>query len=213
MGLGDEPRDPADSSGEVRIGVFGGTFDPIHRGHLEVARAAARAADLEQVLLVPAGRPWLRESEPAASPQQRLEMTRLAARDDSLLDVSDVDVVRDGPTYSVDTLLDLRERYGQGAVFVLILGADSALTMDQWSRGDELSGLCEVLVIGRPGETWPSDLPPSHPASRAKYVKGPMLQVSATDLRERLAAGADVSDSLVAAVTDYIRENGLYRAQ
>ncbi|MDA0677077.1 MAG: nicotinate-nucleotide adenylyltransferase [Chloroflexi bacterium] len=193
-----------------RIGVFGGTFDPIHRGHMEIARFALQHGNLDELLMVPAGRPWLRGTPPVASPEHRLRMTELAVDGEPGIAVSDVDVVREGETYSIDTLVDLRTQYGAAVTLVLVLGADSALSMDRWHRAQELPGLCEVLVIGRPGEIWNENMPSSHPAHGAKFLDGPMMDISATSLRERLARGDDVRDSLAATVFDYIRQHGLY---
>ena len=205
MGLSDGSR--------RRIGVFGGTFDPIHRGHLEIARFALRQGGLDLVLMVPAGRPWLRSEPPAASAEHRLRMTELAIDSEPGLAVSDVDIVRAGETYTADTLADLRTQYRAEAEFVLVLGADSARSLDRWKRADELREMCSLLVIGRPGEVWSADLPGSHPAANATYLEGPMLDVSATELRARLASGKDVSDSLVPQVERYIREYGLYETR
>ena len=193
-----------------RIGVFGGTFDPVHRGHVEIARFALQHGDLDRVIMIPAGRPWLRGAPPAASPEHRLRMTELAVAGEPEFAVSDVDVVREGATYSVDTLKDLRAKHGDAVTLVLVLGTDAALSMDRWHRAQELPGMCEVLVIGRPGEMWPANLPPFHPAHDAKFLDGPMVDISATSLRERLARGDDVRDSLAAPVIDYIRQHGLY---
>ena len=208
MGLSDSPAfsEPV----RRRIGVFGGTFDPVHRGHVEIARFTLSEGDLDLVLMVPAGRPWLRGKPPVASAEHRLRMTELAVAGERGIVVSDVDIVRSGETYTADTLADLRAHYGDGVEFVLVLGADSALSMDRWERANELRDMCSVLVIGRPGEVWRSDVAASHPASGATYLEGPMLDVSATGLRARLASGQDVSDSVAAPVEKYIREHELY---
>lgn len=212
MGLSDTDRPDSFR----RIGVFGGTFDPIHRGHLEIARFALQAGALDLVLMVPAGNPWLRSEPPVASAAYRLRMTEIAVANEDGIQVSDVDVVREGTTYTVDMLADLRETYGVHTELVLILGADAALRMDRWERPGELKTGCKVLVIGRPGESWPNTLPESHPARDAEYLEGPMLNVSATELRAGLAAGArlaggsGIGDSVPTEVERYIRENGLY---
>ncbi len=213
MGL----SDATDTGLRRRIGVFGGTFDPIHSGHLEIARFALEAGALDLVLMVPAGKPWLRGEPPVASAQQRLRMTQIAVANEDQIQVSDVDVVREGTTYTVDMLSDLRTKYGSDAELVLVLGADSALQMNRWEQPNELRTGCKVLVIGRPGEIWPNTLPDSHPAHDAEYLEGPMLDVSATELRAKLAAGArlaagdGIGDSVPTGVERYIRENGLYK--
>lgn len=199
------------NSSQQRIGVFGGTFDPIHNGHLAVARFALEHARLNKVLLIPAGRPWLRDTLPVASASDRLKMAQLAVAGENGLEVSDVDVVRDGVTYTVDTLSDLSDEYGENAHFVLILGADSALQAHRWNCANQLRTLCSFLVIGRPGEHWPDDLPGNHPASDAEYLEGPMVTISATEIRASLGRGKTVSDSVPSPVADYIVQHGLYR--
>jgi nicotinate (nicotinamide) nucleotide adenylyltransferase len=200
----------SDQPGSKRIGVFGGTFDPIHLGHIETARFALQHGNLDALLMVPAGRPWLRGMPPVASAGDRLRMTELAFAGEAGITVINVDVVRSGATYSIDTLTDLRGQYGDAVTLILVLGADSALSMDRWHRASELPGMCEVLVIGRPGESWDGNLPTSHPAHGATFLRGPMMDISATKLREQLAHGVDVRDSLTAPVMDYIQQHRLY---
>ncbi|MHC4093671.1 MAG: nicotinate-nucleotide adenylyltransferase [Planctomycetota bacterium] len=196
-----------------RIGVFGGTFDPIHSGHLAIAEFALENARLDEVVFVPVGKPWLREEAPAASAAERCEMVRLAVSGRSGLSVSRVDVERPGVTYTVDTLDDLRRQRDETVDLVLILGSDAARTLDRWHEARRIPEMCEILVIGRPGETWPGDLSAGHPAASATYLEGPMVDVSATAARARLAAEQPVNDMLPVAVERYIVENGLYRIQ
>ena len=193
------------------IGVFGGTFDPIHNGHLAVAEFALKAARLDCVLLVPTGRPWLRASQPHASPVDRLRMAELAVEGRAGLLVSRVDVDRPGETYTVDTLRDLRREYGDGVDLALILGADSARSLPRWKQAAELPRMSKLVIIGRPGEDWrPESLERGHPAALADYFEGPMAEVSATEIRRRLAAGEPVSGMMPDAVERYIRDQGLY---
>lgn len=193
-----------------RVGVFGGTFDPIHIGHVEVARFVLKAADLDVVLMVPAGIPWLRENAPGASPEHRLRMVELAIERIEGVELSRVDVDRSGETYTADTLSDLRQKHGPDDRFILVLGVDAAVSMDQWKRAGELADMCDVLVVGRPGERWNSELHAEHPASDAKFLEGPMIDVSATEIRKRLFAGEGLSGILPERVERYIRDNGLY---
>ncbi|MGA0275700.1 MAG: nicotinate-nucleotide adenylyltransferase [Dehalococcoidia bacterium] len=196
-----------------RIGVFGGTFDPVHNGHVAVALFALSGLSLEEVLMVVASDQWLREKAPVASAEHRLEMVRLAVEDENQVVASDIDLRRSGPTYTVDTLSDLRDQY-PNASLTLISGVDSALSMDRWDRGDQLSQFAEIAVVGRPGETLDLDsLDDTHPAKNAKYLQGPMVDVSATLARERIESGQRVDDLVPTVVADYINEHGLYDHQ
>ncbi len=196
-----------------RIGVFGGTFDPIHEGHMAVARTAREAFKLDLLLFVPAPRPWLRENGPVAAPEDRLAMVRLAAGNEPDSAVSTVDLDRAGPTFTADTLRDLRGVYGALSQFYLVLGADSLAYLDRWERIEDVISRCVIASVGRPGAKRPSDLPAGHPGSGANYVEGPMIDISATEVRRRLAAGESCAGMLPDAVERYIREHGLYGAR
>ena len=193
-----------------KIGVLGGTFDPIHNGHLAVGKFAMRAAGLDEVVFVPAGRPWMKQTEPGASPEDRLEMVRLALEGQPGLSCSDVDVRRPGHTYTVDTLSDLRSQYGLGAAFYLIVGADTAEDMNRWKRAELLPSMCRVVVIGRPGSPLPSELDCGHPARGALFLQGPMREVSASAIRDCLNGGGLPVGQIPLSVARYMDERGLY---
>ena len=212
MGLSPHAGGSERSPGTRRIGVFGGTFDPVHNGHITVALFALKELDLDVVLMVPARDPWLREGEPSATPEQRVEMVSIAIEGIDGLELSRVDLDRSGETYTADTLADLQAIYGADARLTLVLGADSALGMDRWKRAGELAAMCDVAVVGRPGESWRSNLPPNHPAANALYLEGPMIDISATEIRSRLASGEPLRGILPERVERYIKENGLYGA-
>ena len=126
----------------MRIGIFGGTFDPIHNGHLAVAEYVRTEIALDQVLFVPAGQPWFKEGQTVTDAWRRLEMTRLGVADNPHFAVSDMEVRRDGPTYTIDTLTELRGDMGEGAEFYLILGIDALNELHRWRRP------CDVLEYG-----------------------------------------------------------------
>ncbi len=210
-----KPAHKAPSDGRPRlrrIGIFGGTFDPIHEGHLAVARTARDAFDLDLVLFVPAPRPWLRPRGPVVPAEDRLAMVRLAIKSERAFDASTVDLDRPGTTYTADTLRDLRKEYGPEPEFYLVLGADSIRHLDRWARIDSVLRRCTLAAVGRPGASKPAELPGEHPGNQARFVEGPMVDVSATEIRRRLAAGESCAGMLPSAVERYIREHGLYGA-
>ena len=208
------PNSPGASTNDAapakKIGVLGGTFDPIHNGHLAVGKFAMREAGLDEVVFVPAGRPWMKQTEPGASPEDRLEMVRLALEGQPGMTCSDVDVVRPGHTYTVDTLTDLRLQYGPGAAFYLIVGADTAEDMHRWDRAELLPSLCTVVVIGRPGSPIPTEVERGHPARGALFLQGPMREVSASAIRDCLNGGGLPLGRIPLAVARYMDERGLY---
>ena len=203
----------------MRVALFGGTFDPIHRGHLALASAAASAFALDRVLFAPVGRQPLKAESPAATFADRLEMTRLAVASaaDPRFAVSSVDAPRpDGaPNYTVDTLAALTREYPAATLFVLT-GADSFLTLRGWRSPDRLLELAEWIVVSRP--EFPLSEPQLAPLaltaaqrSRVHLLTTVHEDVSATELRQRLHAGDPCPGLLPAAVADYIQTHRLYR--
>lgn len=187
------------------LGILGGTFDPIHNGHLAVARQAREQLGLESVLLVPSFQPPHREA-PTAGPQDRLAMTRLAVQGQPGLEAADVEVRRGGVSYTVDTLRDLRLMRPESDL-VLLLGYDAAREVADWHQPEALPGLARLAVFNRTGAApgTPAELPAG--ALRLE-VESP--DVSATAVRERLARGEDLDGMVPASVLVYIRERGLY---
>ena len=198
------------SSERRPAGIFGGTFDPIHRGHVAVAEQSARLLGLDELLVIPAGRPPHRAA-PEASPDDRLAMVELALEGHELLRPSDLEVRRPGPSYTVDTIRALRAA-APGRRWTLLLGWDAAREFGTWHDAPEIVSLVEMAVFNRSGEETPTAerlLAAGLPAdTRLLAVGSPEL--SADEIRARLTAGKDVADDLVPGVWDYIRARHLY---
>ena len=198
----------------MNVGILGGTFDPVHLGHLNIADAAMTQADLERVLLIPAGRPRLKHAEPLASVDQRLEMVRLAVEDHPRYQVCDIEAQRPGPTYTVDTLMELSAKLEPATNLYFILGMDVLAQLDRWKDPEKVLGLCMLLVLNRPGEgdfNWDSfyDRVP-WAKGRVRVVTAPMIDVSATELRRQAGAGEMLTGQVPDAVAKYIWEQRLY---
>lgn len=178
-----------------RVGIYGGTFDPIHLGHLHVITQLIEKKLVDQLLVVPAGEPLLRENAPIATAQQRRSMCQLALADlpadvANKVQVNPIEVLRMGPSYAIDTVEAVAQNYPDDTI-VLVIGQDAADKLDQWHRIDELRGMVEFLIIGRPGYS-------------GDGVDIGALNVAATTIRQGLSA--DLSSSVAA----FIRENNLY---
>ncbi len=198
----------------MRIGVFGGTFDPIHLGHLIVAEDARIALGLDEVLFIPAGQPWFKSYRRVTDASHRLAMARLAVEGNPFFHVTDIEVRRSGPSYTVDTLAELRERYAK-AEFVVILGIDALREIDRWHEPRLLFEMASVAGMARPGASLdPSVLNAAIPgaSSRMRMLDSALIDISGTDIRGRVAEGKSVRYRVPAAVAAYIRENGLYRS-
>ncbi len=196
----------------MRVGVLGGTFDPVHLGHLAAAQAAMDCAHLEKVLIMPSAQPPHRPGALAAA-EQRLDMCRLAVEGQAGLEVSDVEVRRGGPSYTVDTLVELKRRAPEDELF-LILGWDAAALFGTWREPARVRALASVVVIGRPGTRWPDanqlagaglDL------ARVVLCQRPTPDISGSALRRAIAAGEPVAGKVPPAVEGYIASHGLYR--
>ena len=192
---------------EERVGVFGGTFDPPHVGHLVVAVNTRFALRLDRVLLVVANDPWQKSGGRAVSPSaDRLAMVQAAVGDVDGLEASAAEIERGGTSYTADTLASLRSGNPR-CELVLILGSDAAAGLPTWERAEEVRGLASIAVVVRPGAE--EGKPP--PGWDWKRVETPRLEVSSTDLRARVADGRPLDYLITPAVIDCIRARGLYR--
>jgi len=188
------------------LGVLGGTFDPIHVGHLVAAVNVRHALDLDLVLLVVANRPWQKEgTRPVTPAQDRLAVVRAAVGQVPGVEASDLEVVRSGISYTADTLAALHVAEPD-ADLVLVIGADVAAKLGTWERLDEVRARCRLAVVNRPGAP-----PPRVPAGwRAEVVEIPALEVSSTDLRARVADGRPLDYLVPEAAVREMRRRGLY---
>ena len=196
----------------MRIGVFGGTFDPIHMGHLIVAEDARAALELDKILFIPAGQPWFKSYRQITEARHCLAMVRLAVEGNPSFDVTDIEVRRTGPSYTVDTLAELRDQYPD-AEFIVILGIDALREIDRWHQPCKLFDLASVVGMARPGASLdPSVLNAAIPgaSSRMQLVDSTLIDISGTEIRQRVAAGWSIRYRVPAAVERYIHENGLY---
>jgi nicotinate-nucleotide adenylyltransferase len=196
----------------MRIGILGGTFDPIHVGHVAAAHVAMDCARLDRVLFIPSATPPHRGPAEADAPQ-RLEMTRLALGDETRFEVSDVEVRRGGKSFTSDTVRELKLAHPGDELF-LILGWDAARQFSTWHEPDLIRAEASVVVIGRPGMQAPAaaDLRAAGlDPDRTVLCLGGTPDISGSELRESLARGEPVGDCLPPAVERYIAENRLYR--
>ena len=197
----------------MKLGVLGGTFDPIHLGHLAAAEAARSALALDRVLFVPAGDPWLKAGATISPGEHRLAMVRAAIAGVPAYEASTVEVDRPGPTYTEVTLAQLQETYGPDTELHFIVGADTVHDLARWHEPAEVLARCTLVVMGRPaqGELDLSTLDRIAPGAAARAVAVDLdMEVSATEIRRRAAAGESLAGLVPDAVERYIREHKLY---
>jgi nicotinate-nucleotide adenylyltransferase len=187
----------------MRVGLLGGTFDPIHLGHLRAAENAREELGLDSVRFLPAGRPPHKRRE-LSSADDRYAMVALATAHQPAFVPDGLELHRDGPSYTADTLTALREARAGDELF-LIVGSDTALEMATWRDPDRVFALCTVAVVARPGCA--GELPPGRKAVR---VAGPGLSISSSEIRERVAQGKSVRYLVADAVADYITKRRLF---
>jgi nicotinate-nucleotide adenylyltransferase len=196
----------------TRLGVMGGTFDPIHYGHLETAEEALHQFDLDGVIFVPTGRPWMKEHEVVSPAEDRYLMTVIATASNPLFSVSRMEVDRDGPTYTVETLRTLKEEFGEDVDLFFITGADAVLEIVQWKDPNELFELARFIAATRPGyDMAPLETaaPTNHPRIDVMHI--PALAISSTDIRARVAKGEPIRYLVPEGVKSYVEKAGLYR--
>jgi nicotinate-nucleotide adenylyltransferase len=184
---------------------MGGTFDPIHLGHLVCASEVAYALALDEVVFVPAGRPWMKEGTAISPAEDRYEMTRLAVEGDPRFSVSRAEIDRAGPTYTVDTL---RALAGPDTELFFVTGADALAQVPSWHDAEALYGLAHFVGVTRPGYAVDTA---AFPEGAVTLLETPPLAVSSTDCRSRVARGAPIRYLVPEPVVAYIAERGLYR--
>jgi nicotinate-nucleotide adenylyltransferase len=198
----------------MNIGILGGTFDPVHNGHLIVADVARAQFNLNEVLFIPTGQPWLKPERTITAAEHRLNMLRLALDDTPYFSVSEIEIQRSGPTYTLDTINTLKEKLNDEDELFFIVGQDSLMQLPQWHEALTLIELCYFVGAPRPGVKKPdlkaleSELPGI--TQRVMLMKQPQVDISATDIRERVAKGLSVRHLVPEPVNRYIKENRLY---
>ena len=195
-----------------RIGILGGSFDPIHSAHIAAAQTAIEKLSLDWVYFVPAGMPYHR-NETLASAEERLHMTKLAIEGDPRLRVSDVDVLRSGNTYTIDTIRDLQKQFAatnpsDSAEWFLILGADAYAGLESWREPTDIASRVSLVVISRPGSEI-SEIA-QYPAT---VIQIPGWDISSTEIRGKLLEDQSVDGLLPEVVIEYIHDNDLYSSK
>ena len=197
----------------MNIGVLGGTFDPIHIGHLVVAEEARIKLELREVLLVPAGQPWLKQDRNITPAVHRVEMVRRAIADNLHFKLCALEVERPGPSYTVDTLTMLRKQLGSEASFFFILGRDTLAELPLWKEPEKLLQLCRLVVAPRLGSRDLKHLEAAVPGLLDKVIQldMPVIGISSSGIRQRIAQGLPIRYLVPSVVETYIREQRIYR--
>jgi nicotinate-nucleotide adenylyltransferase len=203
----------------IALGVIGGSFDPVHMGHLGIAEEARERFALDKVLFVPAAQPPHKGPKTAAAASDRLEMVRLATRGNPHFLVSDIEMHREGPSYTIDTLEQIRRMQPEARVY-FIVGADSLAELAGWHRARELAERFDFIILARPGARRPSkeELAGSFGDQVARKLDGNFVttgifDISATEIRRRVREGRSIRYLVPAAVERYILSKGLYRSE
>ncbi|HEX7364363.1 MAG TPA: nicotinate-nucleotide adenylyltransferase [Dehalococcoidia bacterium] len=198
----------------MNIGVLGGTFDPVHSGHLVIAEEARLRFDLNKVLFVPAGQPWLKTNREITLAVHRVEMVKLAIAGNASFELLPIEIDRPGPSYSVDTVAALQQKLGPGAKIFFLIGWDSLAELPEWHDPARLIQLCKLVAVTRPGLSRPDlkSLETSVPGitQSVVWLDIPPINISSSDIRDRVVQGLSIHDLMPDNVESYIAENKLY---
>lgn len=209
----------------MSVAIFGGTFNPVHNGHLRIASELAELLQVDNLRMIPCALPAHREL-PSASPEQRLEMLRLGIGQQTPLVADDIELRRDGPSYTIDTLREIRQQIGDHSALYLCVGMDVLCTLDSWQDWQQLTDYCHLVVSSRPGYQMPEsgvlaawikqrlcdDLHELKQSSTGKLhlCNLTMLEISSTAIRDKINAGAKIDFLTPAAVVNCIQQQHLY---
>jgi nicotinate-nucleotide adenylyltransferase len=199
----------------MKIGVLGGTFDPIHIGHLKVAEEVTARLNLSEIIFMPAGQPWLKGDNPISLAEHRVEMVRLAIAGKPNFKLSTMEIDRAGPTYTVDTIAELRRQLGAGDELFFILGWDNLIQLPEWQEPSRLIKLCRLVAVPRVG--YPdidlSSLDAVIPelSQRVILLDSPRVDINASEIRQRVAQGLSIHYLVPEPVERYIKQHRLYK--
>lgn len=199
----------------MKVGIMGGTFDPVHLAHLIIAEEARSRLGLDNVIFVPAGNPWMKSSHVITDPLARCEMVRLAIGSNTSFSLSTLEVERKGPSYTVDTLEMLLQELGAGAELFLLIGWDSLADLPSWKAPYRISKMATMVAFPRPGYPKPDlgALEKAMPgvSGRTILMEGPLLDISSASIRRDIASGVSVRYRVAEQVRQYIAEHNLYK--
>ena len=198
----------------MNIGIFGGTFDPIHLGHIEVAKLAISEINLDKVIFVPARWPQLKTTLPKASPEQRLDMVKLAIGGQEMFQASDIEIKRDGPTFTFDTLEEIKESCSPKTVLWFIVGLDAFSEFDKWENYEEILRICKICVVRRAVNNQELDqfrhIKRLVKENNVTFINRMTPQISSSTVREIMEEKSEVKKLLNPKVYSYIIRNELY---
>lgn len=198
----------------MKIGVLGGTFDPIHKGHLAIAEAAMKRLGLDEVYFVPSARTPLKESDTILAAEHRVKMVRLAIAGYPYFKLSTIEIDRPGPSYTVDTIAQLRDSLGADNELYFIIGLDSLVQLPRWREVARIIQMCQLVAVPRPGYSLPDkdSLEAVIPgiSQRLIILDEPKMDISATEIRQLAKRGESISHLVPEAVAEYIKKNKLY---
>ena len=198
----------------MRVGVLGGTFDPVHLGHLAIAEEARIKLDLDRFIFIPAGQPRLRADEYLTPAIDRLRMVELATGDNPHFQVYDIEIQRSGPTYTVDTLVELGQRFGPDTSLYFIVGADILGQFHRWKDPEKVLDACHLVVVSRPGhqdDDWPEWFQGADSSKdKVTQLEIPMVDISGTEIRRCASLGESVRHLVPDLVAEYIQDRKLY---
>jgi nicotinate-nucleotide adenylyltransferase len=198
----------------TKIGIIGGTFDPVHLGHLAVAEEACRQVGLAEMIFLPAGHPYFKAAALISPAEHRVKMLELAIVDKPKYKISLLEIQRPGPSYAVETVAKIKSQRPPEDEIFFIMGWDSLLTLPRWEQPERLISLCKIIASPRPGYSKPDidliekDLPGI--SQLTLVMEKPLVNISATEIRERVRRGLPVDNMVTPSVAKYIKEKRLY---
>lgn len=197
------------------MGILGGTFDPVHYGHLIIAEAVREGFDLEKILFIPSGQPPHKDNSRVSDAEHRYNMLKAAISTNPHFDISRIEIDRDGYTYSVDTLSQLKSIYGCNTTIYFIIGADIVQELTTWREFEKVFTLCDFIAVFRPGNKETSflneiDRLKSEYNAKIHTLEAPLIEISSTEIRDRVAEGKSIKYFLPEPVEQYIYANAIY---